>query len=182
MHSPQFLQQLGLLVINAGLIETSLKGVIFSLCRDESRLARRLILPRSATSHKLDILRRLVRTEIDEDHREPWIELINDISSLFDFRNQIFHGMPGMGEDNFIVYSIKKGRSGAHDVPTESVIKIEDLEEKNSNLSARHRQLMDFIEDYPLNPKESFLKSPQSQSSYIRLEGNASPNKSKQQD
>jgi hypothetical protein len=182
MHSPQFLQQLGLLVINAGLIETSLKGVIFSLCRDESRLARRLILLRSATSHKLDILRRLVRTEIDEAHREPWIELINDISSLFDFRNQIFHGMPSMEGDNFIVYYMKKGKSGAYDVPTESVIKIEDLEEKNSNLSARHRQLMDFIEDYPLNPKESFLKSPQSQSLYIRLEVKASPNKSKQQD
>ena len=122
-----------------------------------------------------------MRTEIDEAHREPWIELINDISSFFDFRNQIFHGIPSMDGDNFIVYSIKKGKFGAHDVPTESVIKIEDLEKYN-NLSARRRQLMDFIDDYPLNPKKSFLKSPQSQSLYIRLEGNASPNKSKQQD
>jgi hypothetical protein len=50
-----------------------------------------------------------VRTEIDEAHREPWIELINVISSFFYFRNQIFHGMPSMDGDNFIVYSIKKG-------------------------------------------------------------------------
>jgi len=172
MNDPAFLQQLGTVVINSGLAESSLRELILTICRRDIVLAKRLILPQISMSHKLELLRRLVRSEFSGEIREHWLDLANDLQDLFKYRNQIFHGMPGVRENEIIISQVKKGKN--EDVWVETPITLEELYKFNERLSARHRQMMDFIEDYPIGARASLRNSPKSQNLYPRLiDGNA---------
>lgn len=174
IHSPQFLQELGSLVINAGLVESSLRSVILTLCQ-KNDLAKRLVYPRLSMTQKIEMLQRIVHTEIDDTNKKPWEKLLREIDKLFQFRNQVFHGMPGMKGDEIFLFSVKKGKNGIEDVWKESRLVLEDLEKKNYKLSTIHRQMMDFIEDYPIEEGGSLKRQPQSQKNYPRLIGNILP-------
>ena len=103
MHSPEFQQQLGQLVLNAGFIESSIRSVILTLCKPNSKQASLFLLPQTSMSNKIELLRRVVIAEINESNQKDWFDLIKDITELFQFRNQIFHSMPG-AQDNEIYF------------------------------------------------------------------------------
>lgn len=167
MHSSEFQQQLGQLVLNAGFLESSIRSVILTLCKPNIKVASILLMPQTSMSNKIELLRRMVISEINELHQEKWFNLIKDIDELFQFRNQIFHSIPGMQDNEIYFFSVKKGKNGLSDTYKEKSINISELEEKNKRLYERHRQMMDFIEDYG-KPIEEYLST---QHSYPMLIG-----------
>lgn len=158
MHSPDFQQQLGQLVLNAGFLESSIRSAILTLFKPNSKQASLLLMPQTSMSNKIEILRRVVISEVNESNQKDWIDLIKDITELFQFRNQIFHSMPGVKDNEIYFFSIKKGKNGLTDELKEKSINKSELKEKNKILYERHRQIMDFIEDYG-KPIDKYISS-----------------------
>ncbi|QKJ23943.1 hypothetical protein [Poseidonibacter lekithochrous] len=167
MDNPKFQEQLGKLVLNSGSAESSLRLLILTLCKPNEKLATRFLVPQSSMSQKIELLRRMVILEIDDENKENWFDLAHNLSILFKFRNQLFHGLPGVKDNKVYFFSTKKGKNGALDRLEEKEVNINDLININEQLESRNRQMMDFCEDYEKEIK-SYLKT---QSLYPLLKG-----------
>lgn len=53
MHSPEFQQQLGQLVLNAGFVESDIRNAILTLCKPNSKQASLLLIPQASMSNKV---------------------------------------------------------------------------------------------------------------------------------
>lgn len=153
-------RELGIMVISAGLLEHSVRNAILSFANKETgKLIYSLLLPSNTISTNIDILNRIVNAEVNSENREEWKSCISDLNTLFSFRNQIFHSMYGVMEENVYFFHVKKGKKGAADTFKEELLNLEELKKNNNNFSSRHRQLMDFIENSRNENEESHIKT-----------------------
>ena len=123
--------ELGKLVINAGLLESSIRTTLLVLSKEYKEFAKILILPNFTTSQKLELMDRLVHFSVREEFISDWKNLIIDLRDLFTLRNTIFLSMPGMDKQKFIVCSVKKGKKGEKDIWRESAVNLSDLQKLN---------------------------------------------------
>jgi len=147
LNSPEFLRSLGQLVVDFGFMERAIRSVIAVLARDHE-LARALVPPGNTVSQNLDLLRRIVIQKVKGEALDHWISAVDDLRSIFEERNKIFHGMFYEKDDCVLLSRVKKGRGTRADEVTDLEIDDDFIPVLHKRLSDRRRQLMDFCDDY----------------------------------
>lgn len=139
--------ELGLMVLNAGHLEMSIRTCILSFSgKVDDKLMKSLLLPNNNVSTNLDILNRLINVFVDAEYKKNWLDCTANMKKLFEYRNKIFHSMYGVENEKIYFFSVSKGKRGNEDKFTQEEFNFEELRNNNIELSNRHRQLMDFIE------------------------------------
>lgn len=195
MDSTDFNSALGKLVVIAAHLEYSLRGALITLCSilkfDDNildvneklidndiiekisfknrRLVSTFLLPHLQMNRKIELLRRAISFNCSEESAKDWNDLASDLEELFMKRNSYIHGLYGVDDQQLIRLQLNKGKNGGADFFTEEKVEISEILELVDRLEHRHRQLMDFIEDYPFPKSTSMLNVPKSQSMFPRL-------------
>jgi hypothetical protein len=150
LESPEFLQGLGQLVVDFGFMERAVRMVIGVLARDHE-LTRTLVPPGNTVSQNLELLRRICVHQVKgKEALGHWISAINDLKSIFEERNKMFHGMFFEDEDKarLLLFRIRKGKGERKDQPSDIEIEDNFIPTLHKRLHDRRRQLMDFCDDY----------------------------------
>lgn len=146
LESSSFIQGLGQLVVDFGFMEAAIRATIIALVRD-SVAARALVPPGNSVSHNLELLRRVVMQKVSGAALENWFSAIDDLKSLFEERNRIFHGMFYEDEGCLLLSRLKKGRGARIDEVTDIEVKDDFVLLIHKRLNDRRRQFMDFCDD-----------------------------------
>jgi hypothetical protein len=168
IDEPEFLQGLGQLVIDFGFMENAIEMVIAVLAKDQE-LGKAFIPPGNTFSQNIDLLRRICNYRIkSENALDGWMDAINDLKSLFDERNRIFHGM--LDERYGRIQLVRGKKSKGKQKDRMVVVEIEDglISSLHKKLSNRRRQLMDFWDDY-YSHDEDYPPAAPSQNAYPSL-------------
>jgi len=195
MDSNEFRNALGSLILNAAHIEYSVRTALITLCSNlgfietdlfeaiddpdfsfgdkmrlhNRRLASALIVQSLQMSKKIELLSRVIKITCSGQALSDWEELVSDLEELTRKRNGYIHGMYGVEEGKLIRLQLTKGKKGSSDYYTEENVVVSEIEELVIRLEDRHRQLMDFIEDYPIKKSDSWMHVPKSQIKHPRL-------------
>jgi hypothetical protein len=147
LNSAAFLQGLGQLVVDFGFMESAIRTVITVLARDHS-LTKALVPPGNAVSHNLELLRRIAIQKVNGEALEHWLSAVDDLKSIFEDRNRIFHGMFYEDDDCLLLSRVRKGKRTRSDEVTDFEIEDDFIPLLHKRLNDRRRQLMDFCDDY----------------------------------
>ena len=102
---------LGRAVMDFGFMESKIRNIIIVLSRSPA-VAQALVLPGDAVSKNLEILARLCQTRVHPGALDHWLAAVEDIKSLFEERNRIFHGMFYEHQNKLRLAKIKRGKKG----------------------------------------------------------------------
>ncbi|WP_374087577.1 hypothetical protein [Methylomicrobium lacus] len=147
LESPKFLQGLGQLVVDFGFMERAVRSVIIVMARDH-HLAKALVPPGNTVSQNLELLRRICIHKVQEEALAHWLAAIDDLKSIFEERNKIFHGMFYAEEHRVLLSRVSKGKRQLTDRLTDIEIEDDFITALHKRLNDRRRQLMDFCDDY----------------------------------
>lgn len=137
----EFLKLLGRFVLDFAAMEFIIFNAGYVL--DKSGAFRTKLLLRNNVSNNISIIKKQIIPHYSVNDSTSWIDALDDLSDLFEFRNAIFHNWI-IDEGDGIIRRIP-ARDHQKGAPLPEV-DPSDLKNKYDRLMERRRQLMDFIE------------------------------------
>ncbi|MDB5977301.1 MAG: hypothetical protein JWR07_4061 [Nevskia sp.] len=145
--TPELLSTLGQAVMDFGFMESVVRTAITTLAR-HTTVAKALVLPGDAISRNLEVLARLCQARVHPSAQGDWLAAVDDIKTLYEERNRIFHGMFYEHENKLWLSKTKRSKRGQADQHHRIEVEIQMIQALLRRLHDRRRQFMDFIDDY----------------------------------